>query len=188
MNNKSLSTLEYNKIISRLVSFACSDGAKQILHKLEPMTDIDKINTALDYTNDALTRVYQKGSVDFSRIKDIRGSIARLKVGSSLNALELLNISMLLECAAHIKGYYEQRADSIQPLIDMLDPVTLLNNTIKKCIISEDEISDDIPFSVLYEKIHCYIQSGYSTNEAIKKVAKDHGLSKNEVYKQYHSS
>lgn len=143
MNNKSLSTLEYNKIISRLVSFACSDGAKQILHKLEPMTDIDKINTALDYSNDALTRVYQKGSVDFSRIKDIRGSIARLKVGSSLNALELLNISMLLECAAHIKGYYEQRADSIQPLIDMLDPVTLLNNTIKKCIISEDEISDD---------------------------------------------
>ena len=143
MNNKSLSTLEYNKIISRLVSFACSDGAKQILHKLEPMTDIDKINTALDYTNDALTRVYQKGSVDFSRIKDIRGSIARLKVGSSLNALELLNISMLLECAARIKGYYEQRADSIQPLIDMLDPVTLLNNAIKKCIISEDEISDD---------------------------------------------
>ncbi len=143
MNNKSLSTLEYNKIISRLVSFACSNGAKQILHKLEPMTDIDKINTALDYTNDALTRVYQKGSVDFSRIKDIRGSIARLKVGSSLNALELLNISMLLECAAHIKGYYEQRADSIQPLIDMLDPVTLLNNAIKKCIISEDEISDD---------------------------------------------
>lgn len=143
MNNKSLSTLEYNKIISRLVSFACSDGAKQILHKLEPMTDIDKINAALDYTNDALTRVYQKGSVDFSRIKDIRGSIARLKVGSSLNALELLNISMLLECAAHIKGYYEQRADSIQPLIDMLDPVTLLNNAIKKCIISEDEISDD---------------------------------------------
>lgn len=143
MNNKSLSTLEYNKIISRLVSFACSDGAKQILHKLEPMTDIDKINTALDYTNDALTRVYQKGSVDFSRIKDIRGSIARLKVGSSLNALELLNISMLLECAAHIKEYYEQRADSIKPLIDMLDPVTLLNNAIKKCIISEDEISDD---------------------------------------------
>lgn len=143
MNNKSLSTLEYNKIISRLVSFACSDGAKQILHKLEPMTDIDKINTALDYTNDALTRVYQKGSVDFSRIKDIRGSIARLKVGSSLNALELLNISMLLECAAHIKGYYEQRADSMQPLIDMLAPVTLLNNAIKKCIISEDEISDD---------------------------------------------
>lgn len=143
MNKKALATLEYNKIINILVSMACSDGAKQTLKALMPMNNIDDINSALDETNDALTRVYQKGSVDFSRIKDVRASIARLKVGSSLNALELLNISMLLECAAHIKGYYEYRADSIQPMIDTLDPVTLLNNAIKRCIISEDEISDD---------------------------------------------
>lgn len=143
MNKKALATLEYNKIINTLVSMACSDGAKQTLKALMPMNNIDDINSALDETNDALTRVYQKGSVDFSRIKDVRASIARLKVGSSLNALELLNISMLLECAAHIKGYYEYRADSIQPMIDTLDPVTLLNNAIKRCIISEDEISDD---------------------------------------------
>ena len=140
---QALATLEYNKIINTLVSMACSDGAKQTLKALMPMNNIDDINSALDETNDALTRVYQKGSVDFSRIKDVRASIARLKVGSSLNALELLNISMLLECAAHIKGYYEYRADSIQPMIDTLDPVTLLNNAIKRCIISEDEISDD---------------------------------------------
>lgn len=143
MNKKALATLEYNKIINTLVSMACSDGAKQTLKALMPMNNIDDINSALDETNDALIRVYQKGSVDFSRIKDVRASIARLKVGSSLNALELLNISMLLECAAHIKGYYEYRADSIQPMIDTLDPVTLLNNAIKRCIISEDEISDD---------------------------------------------
>ena len=143
MNKKALATLEYNKIINTLVSMACSDGAKQTLKALMPMNNIDDINSALDETNDALTRVYQKGSVDFSRIKDVRASIARLKVGSSLNALELLNISMLLECAAHIKGYYKYRADSIQPMIDTLDPVTLLNNAIKRCIISEDEISDD---------------------------------------------
>ena len=143
MNKKALATLEYNKIINTLVSMACSDGAKLTLKALMPMNNIDDINSALDETNDALTRVYQKGSVDFSRIKDVRASIARLKVGSSLNVLELLNISMLLECAAHIKGYYEYRADSIQPMIDSLDPVTLLNNAIKRCIISEDEISDD---------------------------------------------
>ncbi len=143
MNKKALSTLEYNKIISVLVSKACSEGAKQTLKSLMPMNDINEINEALNATNDALTRVYQKGSVDFSRIKDIRASIARLRVGSSLNALELLNISLLLECAAHVKGYYEYRSDSIQPMIDALEPVVLLNNAIKRCIISEDEISDD---------------------------------------------
>ncbi len=143
MNKKALSTLEYNKIISVLVSKACSEGAKQTLKSLMPMNDINEINEALNATNDALTRVYQKGSVDFSRIKDIRASIARLRVGSSLNALELLNISLLLECAAHVKGYYEYRSDSIQPMLDALEPVVLLNNAIKRCIISEDEISDD---------------------------------------------
>lgn len=143
MNKKALSTLEYNKIISVLVSKACSEGAKQTLKSLMPMNDINEINEALNATNDALTRVYQKGSVDFSRIKDIRASIARLRVGSSLNALELLNISLLLECAANVKGYYEYRSDSIQPMLDALEPVVLLNNAIKRCIISEDEISDD---------------------------------------------
>lgn len=143
MNKKALSTLEYNKIISVLVSKACSEGAKQTLKSLMPMNDINEINEALNATNDALTRVYQKGSVDFSRIKDIRASIARLRVGSSLNALELLNISLLLECAAHVKGYYEYRSDSIQPMLDALEPIVLLNNAIKRCIISEDEISDD---------------------------------------------
>ena len=143
MNKKALSTLEYNKIISVLVSKACSEGAKQTLKSLMPMNDINEINEALNATNDALTRVYQKGSVDFSRIKDISASIARLRFGSSLNALELLNISLLLECAAHVKGYYEYRSDSIQPMLDALEPVVLLNNAIKRCIISEDEISDD---------------------------------------------
>ena len=71
MNKKALSTLEYNKIISTLVSMACSDGAKQTLKSLVPMCNIDDINASLDETNDALTRVYQKGSVDFSKIKDI---------------------------------------------------------------------------------------------------------------------
>lgn len=53
---------------------------------------------------------------------------------------------------------------------------------------NEDEMVEDIPFSVLNEKIHHYIQEGYSTNAAIKAVAKEHGLSKNEIYKQFHNN
>ncbi|MDO5383186.1 MAG: endonuclease MutS2 [Eubacteriales bacterium] len=143
MNKKAFSTLEFNKIIDKLISFGCSEGAKDMLHKLEPMTDINEINLCLDETNDALSRIYQKGSIDFSGIKDIRGSIARLKVGSSLNAKELLSIASVLECCAHTKNYYEYRQDSLTSVIDTLDPITLLLNSIKKCIISEDEISDD---------------------------------------------
>ena len=85
MNKKSLSTLEFYKITDQLVSYACCDGAKKILRNLKPMTDITDINLRLDETNDALSRIFQKGTVDFSQTKDIRASVARLKVGSSLN-------------------------------------------------------------------------------------------------------
>lgn len=50
------------------------------------------------------------------------------------------------------------------------------------------EEKKEIVFADLTEMIHSYIAQGYSTNEAIKKVAKESGLSKNEIYKQYHAS
>lgn len=143
MNYKSLTTLEYNKIIDRLVSFAASEPAKARLKKLVPMSDINDINHALSQTNDALRRIYAKGCVDFSGIKDIRASVKRLEVGSALSISELLNISSVLTCAAHVKGYYEEMPDSISDMFEMLDGITNLNNSIKRCIISEDEISDE---------------------------------------------
>lgn len=143
MNKKSLSSLEFYKITDQLVSYACCDGAKKILRNLKPMTDITDINLRLDETNDALSRIFQKGTVDFSQTKDIRASVARLKVGSSLNISELLNISAILSCAKHVKDYYEHREDSISGMFENLATVDALNSQIKKCIISEDEISDD---------------------------------------------
>ena len=143
MNTKAFTTLEFNKILNKLVGFACSEGAKTSARRLIPMTDIDEINSALDMTNDAVSRIYRKGAVSFDGIRDIRGSLARLKVGSALGVKELLNISSLLGCTAHVKNYYEQRTDSLSAFFDSLDPVTLLNSDITRCIISEDEISDD---------------------------------------------
>lgn len=143
MNHKSLSTLEYNKIIEKLVSFACSETAKETARKLIPMTDINAINTALYETNDALSRIFAKGCVSFSGIRDIRGSIKRLEIGSTLSISELLAISSLLSCAAAVKGYYENTTDCLTGYFNSIEPLTQLNSSIKKCIISEEEISDD---------------------------------------------
>jgi DNA mismatch repair protein MutS2 len=143
MNTKSLSTLEYTKIIDKLAAFAASDLAKNELKKLTPMTDINDINAALCETNDALSRVYAKGSVSFGGIKDIRASVKRLEIGSSLGITELLNISSLLTATARVKNYYEDTTDSLSGYFHSLDPVTQLNSRITQCIISEDTISDD---------------------------------------------
>ena len=143
MNYKSLTTLEYDKIIDRLVSFAASDKAKERLKKLVPMTDIHDINAALSETSDALSRVYAKGAVSFSGVHDVGASVKRLEIGSSLNTVELLHISSLLTTAARVKNYYEDTTDSLTGYFHALEPLTPLNTEIKRCILSEDEISDD---------------------------------------------
>lgn len=143
MNYKSLTTLEYDKIIDRLVSFAASDKAKERLKKLVPMTDIHDINAALSETSDALSRVYAKGAVSFGGVHDIGASVKRLEIGSSLNTVELLHISSLLTAAARVKNYYEDTTDSLTGYFHALEPLTPLNTEIKHCIVSEDEISDD---------------------------------------------
>ena len=143
MNKKAIYTLEFNKIQEQLVDKASSEGAKAILRKLKIETDINLINEKLDETNDALSRIYQKGSLDFSKVKNIKDSLLRLKMGSSLNTRELLNISDILSLAKQIKDYYEYKEDTLQPSIDALEEATSLNNQIKRCIISEDEIADE---------------------------------------------
>ena len=48
----------------------------------------------------------------------------------------------------------------------------------------EDEAINDP--DILMQKIADYIEAGLSSKEAIKTVAKEHGCSKNELYRQYH--
>lgn len=143
MNYKSLSTLEYNKIIEKLVSYAASNQAKETIKKLVPMTNIYDINAALSETSDALSRIYAKGCVSFGGIHDIGTSVKRLEIGSALSITELLYISSLLTAAARVKNYYEETTDSLSGYFHALEPLTPLNNEIKHCIISEEEISDD---------------------------------------------
>lgn len=151
MNEKALRTLEYHKIIDKLCEYAATSYGKELCAHLTPMTDLDRIHQVQGETSDALSRLLRKGSVSFSGIHDIRPSIMRLKVGSTLGAVELLHISSDLDAALRLKafgGYTgkdddEQAEDSLTEYFVGLEPLTPLNNEIKRCIISEEEVADD---------------------------------------------
>ena len=76
-------------------------------------------------------------------VHDVGASVNVLEIGSSLNTVELLHISSLLTAAARVKNYYEDTTDSLTGYFHALEPLTPLNTEIKRCILSEDEISDD---------------------------------------------
>lgn len=148
MNQKALSSLEYPKIIERLIEKASSPMGKELCRKLQPSTDINKIRLMQTQTKDALTRLFQKGSVSFGSVKDIRGSLKRLEIGSSLGIMEILSVCALLENTSRVKVYSrgdrsDLPSDSLDSMFEQLAPLTPLSSEIRRCILSEDEISDD---------------------------------------------
>lgn len=151
MNDKALRTLEYNKIIDKLSALAGTSSGRELCTKLLPQTDPSVIAKLQRQTTDALSRLLRKGSVSFGGIHDIRPSILRLRVGSALSAVELLHISSDLDAVLRLKAYGgytgkdgdDMTEDALTEFFAGLEPLTPLNNEIKRCIISEEEISDD---------------------------------------------
>ena len=148
MNEKALKTLEYYKIIEQLESFATCSMGKALCRELTPLDDIGRIEVMQQETADALARIYQKGSLSFGGVKDVRGSLKRLEVGSTLGAGELLAICSLLENTNRAKAYSrkeneDERTDSLDGMFEVLQPLTPLSAEIRRCILSEEEIADD---------------------------------------------
>lgn len=148
MNERALKTLEYDKIIEQLKKYAGSEMGRSLCGKLVPQTDLEIIKTMQQETRDALLRIYQKGSLSFNGVPDIRGALKLLEVGSSLLAGELLKVSSVLTATLRVKNYggktsEEQPEDTLSERFSMLEPLSVLNNEIMRCILSEEEIADD---------------------------------------------
>ena len=148
MNEKALRALEYDKIIERLTQKASSHAGKALCRELLPMTDLGQIRLMQEQTADALSRIFKKGNLSFSAVHEIGSSVKRLEVGSSLSTHELLSICALGECAQKVKNYgrserQEDEPDSLSAFFSQLAPLAQLCSQIRRCILSEDEISDD---------------------------------------------
>lgn len=148
MNQKALRTLEYHKIIEQLTEAAGSTLGKEVCRNLVPSVNLSEIQTWQRETSDALSRIYQKGSLSFSGVYDVRGSLKRLEIGSILGIDELLRLCKLLETCARVKAFSrretdEEGRDTLDDMFEALMPLTPLSAEIRRCIVSEDEISDD---------------------------------------------
>ncbi len=148
MNQKVFQTLEFDKIINILTGYASTEMGQDLCRKLTPMTEEAAILAAQDQTQDALTRLYRRGAVSFQGITDLRPSIARLNMKGTLGAGELLNIAKLLETVKNALAYHsgeedDMETDSLDEIFEALVPLNDLLREIRRCIISEEEISDD---------------------------------------------
>ena len=124
MNDKALKTLEYDKIISRLETYASSPMGKKCCTTLLPSSDYNEIITAQEETRDALSRLYKTGFLSFQGLTDIRPHLRLLDIDSTLTAGELLEIARLLSITAQVKEFGDTEEetmafDSLHPYFDL---------------------------------------------------------------------
>ena len=143
---KTLTTLEYDKIIDMLVECTATEGAKAKARSLMPTDEYDFVVDRQQKTDDAKKLINAKGYPSFSAPDSVLSSSDRAYKGGILSPRELLDIASLLRSARGMLDYIE----TDKPFETVLDPIfrRLITNRpleerISRSIISEDLIADE---------------------------------------------
>lgn len=128
-----------------LVEEADSALGKDSARRLRPSSDHGEIVAMQAETSHALTRLFHHGALSFHGLTDIRSSLVPLAKGGTLGAGELLRIGALLEAAKRAVEFdkKDEETDFLSGRFDGLQTFPEIRRAISRCILSEDEISDD---------------------------------------------
>lgn len=128
-----------------LVEEADSALGKDSARRLRPSSDHGEIVAMQAETSHALTRLFHHGALSFHGLTDIRPSLVPLAKGGTLGAGELLRIGALLEAAKRAVEFdkKDEESDFLSGRFDGLQTFPEIRREISRCILSEDEISDD---------------------------------------------
>ncbi|MCL2168972.1 MAG: endonuclease MutS2 [Defluviitaleaceae bacterium] len=148
MDKRSLSTLEFNKIIQKLTDRAISPAGKALCSDLQPMNELANIQKALTQTQQALDFSMKAGHIPLGGIKDVEHSLKRATIGGVLNIEEIFNIGEFIYVCKKIQRYaksVERREymELLDPLFEEIHAPEMLDKNITRCILNDKEVADD---------------------------------------------
>ena len=143
---KTLSTLEFDKIIKMLVECAATEGAAAKAASLSPTDDYETVLLRQKKTDDAKRLINTKGYPSFSAEERVVAAAERAYKGAILSPMELLEIASLFRSARAVLDYSSVDRTfetSLDEIFARLMPNRELENKITRSIISEDMIADE---------------------------------------------
>lgn len=145
-SEKTLATLEFDKICQMLSECAPTEGAKSMALLLHPSDDIASVRRRLKRTTDACRLCDVKGRPSFGSVKDVSGACERAVKGAMLTTRELLEIARVLRSARELVDYLKNNKPFetvLDELFERLLPNRTLEERITRSILSEDMIADE---------------------------------------------
>lgn len=145
MDTRSLTILEYDKIIHELAGLAHSEPGRLLCLALEPVSDEPIVLGRQAETDDSVKLILEKGLLPLYGISEIRPAVNRTRSGAQLGCGELLRIGAFLRAVDRLRARLPEDgpADRIlYRLIDGLRPAADLLARLDEAIAGEDELFD----------------------------------------------
>ena len=146
ISEKSLRTLEFDKIRDLLAECAPTEGARALALRLSPSTDVRDVLRRQRRTTDARRLSDVKGTPSFGSIEDVGEACERAVKGAMLSTRELLAVGRLLRATRSLSEYGKINRTfdtSLDEIFSRLLPNRHLEDTIARSILSEDMIADE---------------------------------------------
>lgn len=144
--NKTLKTLEFDKIKQMLAECALTDGAKAMALELLPSEHISVVLRNLRHTTDAVKLLNTKGTPSFGRVNDMASICDRTNKGAILTARELLDVANVMRTSRGLLDYIRTNRTfetSLDGIFERLIPNRSIEDKITRSIIAEDLIADE---------------------------------------------
>ena len=138
-------TLEFEKVLSILASFAATEGAKEKIMTLRPSVSIEKIRDRQKEVSEAKFYTETKGTPSFGGVKDVTKSIAMAQKGAMLSMSALLQIAGVLSSVMALESYLTlgNKAPHLEVYKKTLIPNKFLRDKITTAILADDLMADN---------------------------------------------
>ncbi len=146
ITEKTLSTLEFDKIRTILAGLCPTEGAAAEAMMLTPTDRIDIARLRLCRTTDAKRLSDAKGMPSFGGVRDIGDTCERALKGAVLTPRELLDVALVLRTSRGLLEYIRSNrlfTTVLDEVFERLIPNRQLEDRITRSIISEELIADE---------------------------------------------
>jgi DNA mismatch repair protein MutS2 len=144
MDSKTLSVLEYSKILARLADFCDFSGSAELARLLTPTPDFHEAAARLAETVEA-RQLLATADLSIGAAHDIRTQVNLAAHGGVLDPKELLDVQSTLVAMRTLRRYFEKHAEASPHLADIAfrlpSPIGLVE-AIARCITDAAEVAD----------------------------------------------
>lgn len=167
MQEKTLRSLDYYKILDKISQFAAGKRAKERILALKPLSGIEIINSELDKVSEADKILFEYSLTPSLALDDISDALDSAKVFGMLSISDILRVGRVLRVSRALRtqllGVPDDNVTLIKDMARTIYVNKKLEDDIDKSILSETEISDDAS-----SQLHLIRQKIRKMGESIK--------------------